>query len=178
MAACVESSMLRMKHAALLCQADAALAEKRWERAATLTARILRRDAKHVGALEVAAKAHWGKGDHQEVVRITERLIRLNPFEPGYHSLRGAALQGLGRFREAMQCYRRSQAMGCEADAVASLAFLEECQRALLEELLVSDETFRDAYRRDPEGACLSKGLTLTSLSLSGDLSFLSIRPS
>lgn len=170
--------MWRMKHADWLLQAESALMEKRWERAASLTSRILKRDPKHVGALEVAAKAHWGKGDHAEVLRATERLIGLNPFEPGYHSLRGAALQALGRLREAMHCYRRSLDMGGEANAEASAVFLEECQRSLLEELLQSDETFRDAYRRDPVGACLSKGLTLPAVGLQPDPGFLSIRPS
>lgn len=174
----LECSKWRLKHAGLLAQAESALAEKRYEKAASLTNRILKRDPKHVGALEVSAKALWGMSRHADLLVQTERLIRLNPYEPGYYSLRGAALQALGRLREAMQCYRRSLDMGGEANAEASAVFLEECQRSLLEELLQSDEGFRDAYRRDPVAACSSKGLTLSSTSLTPDLGFLSIRPS
>ena len=178
MVCCGESSVWRLKHAGWLCDAESALIEKRWERAATLTSRILKRDPKHVGALEVSAKAQWGMARHAAVLRTTERLIHLNPYEPGYHSLRGAALQALGRLREAMNCYRRSLEMGGEANAEASAVFLEECQRSLLEELLQSDESFRDAYRRDPVSACLSKGLNLPTMNMNADLGFLNIRPS
>jgi tetratricopeptide (TPR) repeat protein len=167
----------RKRSADLLMEAEAELRANRPAQAQRKTQRILKSDPAHAGALEVSAKALWLLGRYEPLLLATERLIQLNPYEPGYHSLRGAALQALGRFREAIRSYRRSLELG-DSQAETSALFLEECQQALVEQMLETDEHFRDAYRRDPISACHSLGIHIRETSLHVDAASLSVRPS
>jgi tetratricopeptide (TPR) repeat protein len=171
-------SRVRLRHASLLEQAESDLASNRVQMAEKKAQRILCADPDHVGALEISAKCQWRLGRFEPVVATTERLIRLNPYEPGYHSLRGAALQALGLLREAIRHFRRSIELGEDANSVNSVIFLEECQRSLVDEMLQNDEAFRDAFRRDPVAACLSKGIHLPVQALRADVGPLTVRPS
>jgi len=171
-------SRARLRHATLLERAEGDLASNRVELAEERAQRILSADPMHVGALELSAKCQWRLSHYGPVVSTTERLIRLNPYEPGYHSLRGAALQALGLFREAIRHFRRSIELGEDANATHSVIFLEECQRSLVDEMLQNDEAFRDAYRRDPVAACMSKGIHLPVQPLNSDAGLWAVRPS
>lgn len=129
--------------------------------AAALVRKILRKDLTHVGALEVLARAEWQMQRFEALVSTTKRLIKLDPYNPGYHMLRGATFQCLGQFGEATKAYARASALGDSPDTQRSLALiseLREWQAGLLSTLLAEDPTFRAAYRRDPHAACQSKG--------------------
>ncbi len=67
-----------------------------WEGALDACSRVLRVDPDHVGALEVQAQALWFGGRFSDVVRVTTRLLHLNPYEPGYRYTRGMANLSLG----------------------------------------------------------------------------------
>src|SRR5688572_26725029 len=47
----------------------------------------LKSDPGHVGALEILAKAQWQASQCDELLLTLRKLIELNPYEPGYHSL-------------------------------------------------------------------------------------------
>lgn len=146
---------------ALLARAEALLQTRDSAGAATLARKILRKDPTHVGALEVLARAEWQQQRFEALVSTTNRLIKLDPYNPGYHMLRGATFQCLGRFGEATKAYARSSSLGDSPDTQRSLALiseLREWQAGLLSTLLAEDPTFRAAYRRDPHAACQSKG--------------------
>lgn len=124
-------------------------------KAEALALRVLHADSGHLGALELLARAQWQLGSHEDVVRTTKRLLVLNPYEPGYRALQGAALQCLGRSGEAARAYA-----ACPNDPLAREA-LEEVriwQADLVVQMLRADRVFRAHYRRDPQAACAARG--------------------
>src|SRR5437868_6340463 len=88
------------------------------DRCVAETQSILADDPSHVAALEVLAKALWQAGDCDALLATIDRLLELNPYEPGYHSLRGAALQSTGKLGEAVRAFSRAE--GTE-EAIAEL---------------------------------------------------------
>lgn len=165
-----------IRNARLLDRAQAQLTSGKLKYCLRLTEKILASDADHVGALEVRAHALWAVRDYLQTVVVTDRLILLNPFEPGYYSLKGAALQGLSRYGEAIRAYRRGIELGGESHAETSALFLQQCEESVLSDLLERDTAFREAYQIDPAAACHSRGLTLVARSATPDISM--TRPS
>jgi tetratricopeptide (TPR) repeat protein len=140
---------------ARLMRADAALKTGQAQHAADLAGGILEEDSKHLGALETFAKSLWRASRFEQVVAATDRLLALNPYEPGYHALRGAALQALGRYAEAIECFDRSRDLPGSVDALRELQIW---QAGLLSELLSADPVFKASYAQNPQKACEAKG--------------------
>jgi len=156
---------------ALLGRAEVLLQSRDATAACKLAKKILRADRTHVGALEVLARSLWQMQDFQELIAITRRLIKLDPYNPGYHMLRGATFQCLSMFGEATKCYARATAHGNSPDADRSMQLISELrdwQANLLSTLLEEDPAFRAAYSRDPQAACQSKGFEFVDMSARG----------
>jgi tetratricopeptide (TPR) repeat protein len=152
---------------ALLARAEILLQSRDAAGASKLSRNILRKDRTHVGALEVLARSLWQLQKFEDLVSITRRLIRLDPYNPGYHMLRGAAFQCLSMFGEATKAYARATANNSSPDADRSMQLISELrdwQANLLSTLLEEDATFRAAYSRDPQAACQSKGFEFVDM--------------
>jgi len=122
---------------------------------------ILARDSNHLGGLELLARAHWRSGNFELGLDALRHLIRLNPYEPGYHYLRGGALQALGHYGEAIRAYSRcleSENDTLKTSAAVAIRELERWQEGVIAELLNSDRTFRADYSQDPIAACKRRG--------------------
>lgn len=146
------------RHAATrirMSRAEAALKAGDLALAAVLAEDILRVDANHLAALETYAKALWSAGRYEQVVAATDKLLSLNPYEPGYHALRGAALHALGRYGEACESYDRSSELPHCAEALREL---QTWQARLLLDLLQTDPVFKVSYRQNPRAACEARG--------------------
>jgi tetratricopeptide (TPR) repeat protein len=146
---------------AMLQRAQMSLGMGHWPEARSEAAEILRHDPDHVGALEVLAKALWQGAEFSPLLEVLRRLIRLNPYEPGYFSLQGAVLQAIGRYGEAVEAYERSlSALPLEAAQPIrrTLSELQEWQASLVAQLLGEDAVFRADYARAPLKACRAKG--------------------
>ncbi len=137
--------------AGLLAVAERALArgERRLNagdapRARALALRVLARDEDHLGALELLGRAALRLGEPEETLRVAGRLLSLNPYDPGYHSLRGLAMRDLGRFAEgAGELSRDPKAHG----ALGALAYDQE---RLVAELVRTDDRFARRYAAAP----------------------------
>ncbi len=105
---------------------------------------ILAEDSTHVGAMELLAKALWQTCEFEHLLPLIDRLIVLNPYEPGYHSLRGLALQALGRYGEAARALARAP------ESANALANLQDWQAGIIASLIQEDAVFRAAYAQDP----------------------------
>jgi tetratricopeptide (TPR) repeat protein len=79
-----------------------------WKGALESCREVLKHDPDHLGALEVTAQALWFAGDYEEVVRTTNRLLQLNPLEPGYRYTRGMALMSMGQLVRAADDFRQA----------------------------------------------------------------------
>lgn len=137
----------------------------RYREALSEAREVLRLDPSHVGALEVAAKTEWHLGAYEPLLDTLDRLIGLNPYEPGYHALRGATLQALGRCGEAVRAFERCAATpGPERDrARAQVAELESWEHSLIADLLREDRVFRAEYAHNPREACQRRGFEFAS---------------
>lgn len=116
---------------------------------------ILSADPSHLGALELRAKCEWQTGAYEAVLRTLDRLMTINPYEGGYHALRGASLQCLGRYGEAYRAFERTENLPGREEIMAEL---HEWQAAIVTEMLREDRVFRAHYRQDPAAACAARG--------------------
>lgn len=126
----------------------------------------LKRDPSHVGALEVLAKAQWQASQCDELLLTLKKLIELNPYEPGYHSLLAGAYQSLGLCGEAVKSYLRAVDLGFpkSAEMDAMIEELRSWQGSLVAELLMTDVVFKAAYQQDPAKACADRGFDFAIL--------------
>jgi tetratricopeptide (TPR) repeat protein len=131
------------------------------EEARDLAQSVLERDALHVPAMELLARALWQLKEYRALTELVPRMIRQNPYEPGYHALKGSVHFQLGQFPEAMDSYERCLQMPSpsEESVRASVAALREYQQMLALMLLQENQVFRAAYAQDPTAACQSVGL-------------------
>jgi hypothetical protein len=149
----------RVSVAALLARAEAALSNRDALEAERIARRVLRTDARHVAALEVLARAQWQQNRFEDLIASTTRLIRLDPYEPGYRLLQGAAYQCLGRFGDATRAYASIPPDVPEhSRSMQLVSELRQWQSSLVSTLLDEDPVFRAEYARDPRGACQSRG--------------------
>ncbi|HWA82272.1 MAG TPA: BTAD domain-containing putative transcriptional regulator [Fimbriimonadaceae bacterium] len=130
------------------------------DRAVALANEILVSDDTHAGALETLARAQWQLGLYDELLGTLGRLIRLNPYEPGYHALKGATLRSLGRHGEAIRSFVRG---GTTPGASEALEELRAMQADLVQNLLREDPVFRAHYTHNPEEACEERGFEFGS---------------
>lgn len=125
------------------------------EEAIRIAADVLAQDPKHLGALELTARAQWKIGEYESLLATLRQLVATNPYEPGYHALRGSALQCLGRYGEATMAMERAKSLTGQREALAEL---REWQAGLIADLIDSDPIFRTHYRQDPVAACAQRG--------------------
>jgi tetratricopeptide (TPR) repeat protein len=143
---------LRRKVASVILRAEKHLKKTEYALAKGQLQSVLVSDPNHVGALEVLARCLWKSEDFVGLESVTTRLTELNPFEPGYHSLRGMALRALGRYGEA------ARALARDPQASAQLLDLEAFQATLVKDLISSDPLFAASYSRNPEKALEERG--------------------
>lgn len=149
----------RKRAEATLARAEFLLAAGDVRSAIACARRLLSKDPEQVGALEAMAKALWQLGRYDELLVALATLIRLNPYEPGYHSLKGAALQSLGRTGEAIKSFGRVAEKS--EMAAAAVEELRGWQQGLIAELVQEDPVFRAHYAQGAEEACRAKGFDL-----------------
>lgn len=149
-----------------LAQASSALENGDFRSAIRFAQKALRGRRDALPVLEVLARARWLACDYSGVLRVTKRLIALNPSEPGYRILQAMALRGLGQFSLAIAALRRCLAETtsheARSKALGMLDELDAIQCGAIRRLHDADPTFRRAYDRDPEGTCRSLGFELS----------------
>jgi Flp pilus assembly protein TadD len=141
-------------------RADSALKSGGAAEAKQIVQSLVGQDLGHVGALELLAKAQWTLGENEELLETLTVLTRINPYEPGYHLLRGNSLRNLGRYGEALRAFVRAGDADGARDAVAELSAL---QSNLVLQLLDEDRVFRAQYAQDPDRACAARGFEFRS---------------
>lgn len=108
-----------------------------WKGALESCREVLEHDPNHLGALEVSAQALWFAGRYEEVVETTNRLLRLNPLEPGYRYTRGMALMTMGQLSRAADDFRQAIAQSNNPHFIlqvqGALLAIEEYQKGGLE---------------------------------------------
>jgi tetratricopeptide (TPR) repeat protein len=128
--------------------------------------RILISDPGHLPALEVKSKALWRMGQFEAALKSLDKAVALNPFDPGYHFLKGDCLQSLQRNGEALEAFER-----CRSCAGGNLAeqteirikALQDWQSAVAGELACSDAGFRRQVELDPVAAMAQLGFKVSS---------------
>ena len=142
----------RRRAALQIAKADRHLSRNEFEQASSLVDCVLSESSDHLAALEVQARLFWKQQDFRGLVRTTAKLITLNPFEPGYHGLRGMALRALGMYGEAAKALER------DPNAAKQLLDLECFQAALIKDTIKHDTVFAAKYAKDPVKALTDKG--------------------
>jgi tetratricopeptide (TPR) repeat protein len=128
--------------------------------------RILSSDPGHLPALEVKSKALWRMGRFEAALKTLDKAIALNPYDPGYHFLKGDCLQSLVRNGEALEAFERCRS--CAAGNLAQqtevrIKALQEWQSAVAGELACSDGDFRRQVELNPVAAMAQLGFKVSS---------------
>ncbi len=137
-----------------------------------------KRHPTHVPVVELLAKATWKSGRLRESVDLTVRLSELNPYEPGYHYLRGLALQGLGDFDQALAAFKRCSGMGESLDREAadlSASLIVACGREALAQRAELDPWLAFELRRKERVGASARQ---TQLPAQATAQFSTVRPS
>lgn len=125
---------------------------------------ILADNPNHLGALELLAKVEWRLERNSDALATLQKLVTLNPFEPGYFYMRGLIYQALGQFREASDSLARAVAFeGTPMSQAATVALedLEAWQKSLIAQLAQDDPEFRLRYAQDPAAAIQQRGFVI-----------------
>lgn len=136
----------------LVAKAERHLALNELDQTSLLIDAVLSESNDHLAALEVQARLFWKQENFRGLVRTTAKLITLNPFEPGYHGLRGMALRAIGLYGEAAKSLER------DPNATKNLLDLECFQAALIKDTIKQDSVFAAQYAKDPVKALTAKG--------------------
>jgi hypothetical protein len=147
-----EAGLNRRRLAVWIARAETQLRNSDLLAARESAAIVLASDCHHMGGLEIMAKILWRMEDFVCLERTTNMLIALNPFEPGYHGLRGMALRALGRYGEAAKSLAR------DPNAADALRDLEGFQANLVRDIIAQDPLFAATYAADPERALTERG--------------------
>jgi tetratricopeptide (TPR) repeat protein len=142
----------RRRNALLVSKAERNFSKNELEQAISQVQMVLSECSDHLGALELQARILWKQQDFKALVRTTNLLIFLNPFEPGYHSLRGMSLRALGMYGEAAKALER------DPNAAKQLSDLECFQAALIKDTIKHDQIFAAKYAKNPVEALTEKG--------------------
>lgn len=86
-----------------------------WRGAMEMCREVLQDDPDHLGALETLVKAQWLAGQYQDVIHTAGRLLRLNPYEPGYRYTRGMAYMSIGLLRRSAEDFELAYAQSRDA---------------------------------------------------------------
>lgn len=135
-----------------------------WEEAARTARLICEKDRTHVGALEILARANWQLGRFADVADHTRLLVRLDPYNPGYRTLLGSALQCMGNYAGAMHAYSGCARLGPSSEAQRCdqlINDLRQWQSELISDLLSRDPAFRAEFSRDRAAACSTRGFEM-----------------
>ncbi len=142
----------RRRIAIQIAKAERHLSKNEFEQSTSSINAVLAESSDHLGALEVQAKLLWKMQDFRALVRTTNRLMMLNPFEPGYHGLQGMALRALGLYGQAAKALER------DPNASKQLLDLECFQASLVKDTLKFDKIFAAKYAKNPLEALTEKG--------------------
>ena len=121
----------------------------------------VRREPDHLGSWELVARSQWRLGQFEEALQTLEKLVSLNPYEPGYFYLKGMILEGLGQCGIAIEAMQRCLSFDdspVSGQALTALKELEQWQAVLIAEALQTDKAFRFEYARNAAAACQSRG--------------------
>jgi tetratricopeptide (TPR) repeat protein len=184
--AATDSSIgVSLNRSSALRQAETALALGNTQLAIDRVERIIGEDPTHLPAFELLAKALWQVGDLPRLVVVLQGMIRMNPYEPGYFALLGAAEQSLGRIGAAITPLARSLELDPkDTNVAAMLGSLRAYQTTLIDQLLAEDQTFRREYADDPVEACRARGFEIdppvvsVAIASEAQFTFLAARPS
>lgn len=100
--------------------------------------RILVNNPDHLPALEILARAQWRCRQDLAALETLARLIQLNPYEPGYHYLKGLVLQSGHQFQEARIAYERCLSMGECAETEAARTAISSLESLTLQPISTS----------------------------------------
>ncbi len=130
---------------ASLCETPAA--------ALVLCNQILADDATHLPAIELKIKCQWRLGLYEDALQGLDQALSLNPYDPGYHFLKGDCHQNLLRYGDALESFQRCR-QGDDPDLAAQaevrMKGLEEWQASLMDELLRSQPQLVAKFQSDP----------------------------
>lgn len=150
----------RVSAAELVTQAQHAFDSGKIPVALSVAERALALDGGHLAAWEIRARSSWRLNRFEDALESLSRLIRLNPYEPGYFYMQGLIFQAMGQFSDALDALHRClKSDGPVAEqARAAIAELEDWQETLIAEALTNDARFSAQYLRDPATACAERG--------------------
>lgn len=127
---------------------------------------LYQEDQEHLPTLERLARVYWRLGRWSDALTATERLLLLNPLEPGYRYLQGNCLQGLGRYGEAVEAYSRcasAENQSLREEAARASAEVESWQRDALDAACAASPELAAEFARSPESVAARFGYKFRS---------------
>ena len=134
-----------------------------WHASKEHASAVIAQDGQHLPAMELYTKSCWKLNQLDGLPQLLRRMTYLNPYEPNYHALMAVVMQSQAKFQEAGEALTRSEGEAGTEELRFSLK-MWEAQSVI--EWLSHDAVFACAYAKNPEAACLAKGILIESESI------------
>lgn len=135
---------------------DAVLESKRW----------VQENPGNLIALETLMRAYWQCSHFDDALKISNQLIKANPYAVDYRLQRATLLQQVGLYIESMQDYEQILEWQVPAEvyilAYNELASIDHLQLRMILTLLVENPMFRVNFLHDRHEAVARRGFRLS----------------
>lgn len=137
---------------------DAVLESKRW----------VEENPSNLIALETLMRTYWQCSDFDGALKVSNQLVKANPYAVDYRLQRAALLQQVGLYIESIQDYEQilEWQVPLEVHIVAhtELASLDHLQLRMILTLLVENPMFRVSFLHDRHEAIAKRGFRLSMM--------------
>jgi hypothetical protein len=135
---------------------DAVLESRRW----------VEENPGNLIALEVLLRAYWQCSNFDEALKVSNQLVKINPYAVDYRLQRAALLQQVGLYIESIQDYEQILEWPLSVDVLmiahTELATIDRLQLHMIMTLLVENPMFRLNFRHNRHEAVTQRGFRLS----------------
>jgi tetratricopeptide (TPR) repeat protein len=127
---------------------------------------LLELKPRSVHARDLLSTAYLHRGQYERALRLTNEMVRLDPFNPGHHFKRGVILQQTGLFAPACQAFVRTLELQADPEleeaCQMAIDLLERYQIRQLLTLASEEILFRIQLQREPQETVQARGFYLS----------------
>lgn len=123
-----------------------------------------------IHARDLLSTAYLHRGQYDRALRLTDEMIRLDPFEPAHHFKRGVVLQQAGHLSGSCEAFQRTLELSPEPELQEAcrmaIDLLERYQIRQILTIASDDMLFRLRLLRDPLDASQQRGFSLSETAI------------
>jgi tetratricopeptide (TPR) repeat protein len=146
--------------------ADVCVEIGRYDEAIPHSQALLELKPRSIHARDLLSTAYLHRGQYERALRLTDEMVRLDPYDPGHHFKRGVILQQTGLLAASCQAFARTLELAPDEElqeaCQMAIDLLERYQIRQILTLAAEDTLFRLQLLREPQEIVLARGFYLS----------------